>query len=224
MSEHATPPIEEVTLTENPAVEKCLTLVKDYWQDKLSKTNAILSIIQAITEFGNITEQDQWEAATGSYITQLDQHNAFKSLTAQWGSGRSESHSRTFNEREEVEQEEEEMERISPKNLKLCLQKPPALPQNVLLMKPFICGLPQKLSQGPHCQIASNSHRNSSSTTPQTLSRPNGPSLVPSLSCPVRKICQPQHCFLQFPLHSHWQPHHWVLQRVWASLRSCQAF
>ena len=83
MSEHATPPIEEVTSTPNPAIEKCLTLVEDYRQDKLPKNDAIFSIIRAIAEFGNITEQDQREAAAGSYITRLDQHDAFKSLAAQ---------------------------------------------------------------------------------------------------------------------------------------------
>jgi hypothetical protein len=78
--------------------------------DKTSspKNNAIFSIIRAISELGNITEQDRREAAAGSYITRLDQHDAFKSLAAQRGSGRSGSHSRTFDEREEIEQEEED--------------------------------------------------------------------------------------------------------------------
>jgi hypothetical protein len=74
------------------------------------------------------------------------------------------------------------MERISPKNPELCPQKHPDLPKNTSLTKPFIRGLPQKLSQGPHCQIASNLHGSSSSTTLQTLSKPNGPCLVPSSS------------------------------------------
>lgn len=74
------------------------------------------------------------------------------------------------------------MERISPKNSEPCLQKHPAPPKNESLMKPSIRGSPQRVSQGPYCQIALNSPGNSSSTTLQTLNKPNGPSLVPNLS------------------------------------------
>lgn len=108
MSEHASPSIEKEPepVSPNPTVEKCLAFVEDYRRDKLTKSGAIYGIIGAIAEASEITEQDQREVAVGSYISRLDQHDTFRSDTARRGSGRSGSRSRTYEGREEDEQED----------------------------------------------------------------------------------------------------------------------
>ena len=71
----------------------------------MSKSAAIYSIIGAIADTGSISEQSEREAVAGTYITRLDQHDALTSLAANRGSGRSRSRSRTYDGREEPEEE-----------------------------------------------------------------------------------------------------------------------
>src|ERR1700720_2278023 len=104
MSDHAMSSVKKESSSRT--VEKCLSIVKDYRREKVLKSGTIYAIIGAINEVSEFVEQDQRISAAGSYIARLNQFDAYRTLAAQRGSGRSGSHSRTFDEAEDVPEED----------------------------------------------------------------------------------------------------------------------
>jgi hypothetical protein len=66
-----------------------MATVRDYGNDKISKAAAYASILAAITESEDYEEapQNQLEAAIGTYLTMLDQHDDARKDTARRGRG-----------------------------------------------------------------------------------------------------------------------------------------